>query len=173
MPVSQDGDSNEQFYARVYQQLRAIAKAKLANERSNHTLQATALVNEAYLKLQQHPSISAKERAHFFHAASEAMRQILIDHARSKGRQKRGGKGIRTISDVAELAADSPAENILALEEAICRLEQIEPRSATVIKLRFFAGLSVEETAEATKLSVRTVIREWNYARAWLYKALE
>jgi RNA polymerase sigma factor (TIGR02999 family) len=147
---------------------------RLASQPPGHTLQATALVHEAYLKLQNHPSVFGLERAHFFRVAAEAMRQILIDHARSRGRQKRGGSARRiAVADIAELAAEQDPEEILALDEALRRFEQLEPRSAEVVKLRFFAGLSVEEVSEVTGLSVRTVNREWKFARAWLFKALE
>jgi RNA polymerase sigma factor (TIGR02999 family) len=162
----------------VYAQLRHIAEMRLASQPAGHTLQATALVHEAYLKLQNHPSVFGLERAHFFRVAAEAMRQILIDHARSKGRQKRGGGAGGTarrhaVADVAQLAAEQDPEEILALEEALRRFEQLEPRAAEVVKLRFFAGLTVEEASEVTGLSVRTVNREWKFARAWLFKALE
>ena len=159
--------------AQVYAQLRRIAAGRLASQAPGHTLQATALVHEAFLKLQQHPSVFKVERAHFFRVAAEAMRQILVDHARSKGRQKRGGDRRRAIADVAQLAAEQCSDEIMALEEAVCRFEQIYHRAAEVVKLRFFAGLSVEETAEVTGMSIRTVNREWKFARAWLYKALE
>ena len=101
------------------------------------------------------------------------MRRILIDHARGKGRAKRGGGARRVLSDVAELAQEQDSDQILALEEALCRLEQEEPQAALVLKLRFYAGMSVPETAEATGLSERTVKREWQYARAWLFRALD
>jgi RNA polymerase sigma factor (TIGR02999 family) len=159
--------------AQVYAQLRRIADMRLAGQRPGHTLQATALVHEAYLKLQNHPSIFGAERGHFFRVAAEAMRQILVDHARSKGREKRGGACRRSMGDVADLAAEYDSDEILALEEAIRRFEVAEPRACEVVKLRFFAGLSVDETANVTGLSVRTVNREWKFARAWLFKAME
>ena len=164
-----------QLLAQVYDQLRAIARARLARERVGHSLQATELVHEAFLKLQKHPSLIQADRARFFHAAAEAMRQILIDHARSKGRIKRGGGMKRTMSDVAdvaELAEEQDPDQILALDEAIRRLESEEPQAAQVLKLRFFTGLSVAETAELMSLSERTVKREWQYARAWMFRAL-
>ena len=161
----------------VYAELRAIAAARMANQPKDHTLQATALVHEAYLKLQHHPSLLAGDRSRFFHAAAQAMRRILVDHARANARLKRGGGDAKqipiTFSDVAELAAQPDSEQILALDEAIRRLQEQEPQSAEVVKLRFFAGLSVEETAAALGLSERTVKREWQFARAWLYRALE
>lgn len=159
--------------AQIHDQLRQIASVRLATQKPGHTLQATALVHEAYLKLRQHPSLFAADPAHFYRVAAEAMRQILIDHARARVSQKRGGGNRRVVADVAELAADQDPAEIMALEEAIRRFEEVEPRAAEIIKLRFFAGLTVEETAEVTGLSVRTVNREWTFARAWLYKALE
>jgi len=165
--------SEQDLTAQVYAQLRRIAEVRLSSQQAGHTLQATALVHEAFLKLQKHPSALLGERAHYFRIAAEAMRQILIDHARARGRQKRGGAANRrSMRDVAELAAEQDPEEILALEEAIRRFEKAQPRAAEVVKLRFFAGLSVEETAETTGLSVRTVNREWKFARAWLFREL-
>jgi RNA polymerase sigma factor (TIGR02999 family) len=171
-PDAPQHEPDRQLLAQVYDQLRAVARARLARESPGHSLQATELVHEAYLKLQHHPSILKADRGRFFGAAAEAMRRILIDHARTKGRVKRGGNRKRSVSDVAELAAESDPDQILALDEAICRLEQTEPQAAQVVKLRFFAGLSVAETAEVTGLSERTVKREWQFARAWMYRAL-
>jgi RNA polymerase sigma factor (TIGR02999 family) len=159
--------------AQVYAQLRRIAEVRFSAQQVGHTLQATALVHEAFLKLQRHPSVFAGDRGRFFRVAAEAMRQILIDHARAKGRQKRGGPSRRSMADVAELAAEQNPDEIMALDEALRRFEKVQPRAAEIVKLRFFAGLSVEETAEVTGLSVRTVNREWKFARAWLYKSLE
>ena len=157
----------------VYDHLRAIARAKLAQQSPGHTLQATALVHEAFLKIRDHSSIVSAEPARFYQAAAQAMRQILIDHARARGRVKRGGNIRREFADVAELADEQDPAQILALDEAISRLEQQEPRAAEVVKFRFFAGLTVEETAKALDLSERTVKREWQFARAWLFQALE
>lgn len=157
----------------VYEQLRVIAHARLTQQPPGHTLQTTALVHEAFLKMREHSSIIAGEPGRFFHVAAEAMRQILIDHARGKGRLKRGGSGKRRqFADVAELAESNDPTEILALDEALSRLESEQPRAAQVIKLRFFAGLTLEETAAAMQLSERTVKREWQYARAWLFRAL-
>ena len=174
-PTAAGAGDDGQLLAQVYDQLRTIARARLARERVGHSLQATELVHEAFLKLQRHPSLMHSDRARFFHAAAEAMRQILIDHARSKGRIKRGGGMKRTMSDVAdvaELAEEQDPDQILALDEAIRRLESEEPQAAQVLKLRFFTGLSVAETAELMGLSERTVKREWQYARAWMFRAL-
>jgi len=173
-----DRNGRNDLTAQVYQQLRRIAEVRVAAQRPGHTLQATALVHEAYLKLRNQPWVFAAPPGHFFRVAAEAMRQILVDHARSRGRQKRGGGSRRAagdvadVADVAELASGRDADEIMALEEAVRRLERAEPRAAEVVKLRFFAGLSAEEAAEATGLSVRTVHREWKFARAWLYNAL-
>ena len=157
----------------VYDELRAVAGAQLAREMPGHTLQATALVHEVFLKLQGHPSLIQFDASRFFDAAAQAMRRILIDHARARGRVKRGGGTKRQFTDVADLAADQEPAEILALDEAIDRLETSEPQAARVVKLRFFAGLSVPETARIMGLSERTIKREWRFARAWLFHALE
>jgi RNA polymerase sigma factor (TIGR02999 family) len=162
-----------ELLAEAYDQLRAIARARLAHEAPGHSLQATELVHEAYLKLRGNLSARDADHARFFHMAAEAMRRILIDHARTKGRVKRGGGAKRCAADVAELAADQDPDEILALDEAIHRLEQREPDSARIVKLRFFAGLTVPEVAEITGMSERTVKREWQYARAWLFREME
>ena len=171
-PVPDVGQADGTLLEQVYDQLRGIARARLAQERPGHSLQATELVHEAFLKLRGHSALGDADRGRFFAAAAEAMRRILIDHARTRGRLKRGGGARRVLSDVADLAREEDAEEILALDEAICRLEQREPQAAQVLKLRFFAGMSVGETAAATGLSERTVKREWQFARAWLFRAL-
>ena len=173
-PVPPPSDAFQpELTEQVYQQLRAIARTRLAEQPPGHTLQATALVHETFLKLRDHSSIIAAEPGRFFHAAAQAMRQILVDHARARGRAKRGGGIRREFADVAELAESHDQSEILALDEAISRLEEAEPQAAQVVKLRFFAGLTVEETAAALGLSERTVKREWRYARAWRVRALE
>ena len=176
----------------VYEQLKELARHRMADERAGHTLQATALVHEAYVRLVR-PNDGGGDpgwagRAHFFHAAAEAMRRILIDHARSRGSVKRGGPGAgsgagghgrpsqwqRVAFSVLELADDREQDpaSILALDELISRLEQEEPHLAEVVRLRFFAGLSVEQTASALNVSPRTVKRDWAFARAWLFSRL-
>jgi len=162
-----------ELLAQAYDQLRAIARARLAHEAPGHSLQATELVHEAYLKLRPNLSARDADRTRFFHLAAEAMRRILIDHARTKGRAKRGGGAKRSAADVAELAADQDPDEILALDEAIRRLEERDADSARIVKLRFFAGLTVPEVAQITGMSERTVKREWQYARAWLFRELE
>jgi len=171
-----DGLGREEILERlapvVYEELRMIAAAHLRDERPDHTLQPTALVNEAYLRLVggDHPPWG--QRAQFFHAAAEAMRRILIDHARKRRRVKRGGGAMAlTLDDALAGSWDHP-DRFLALDEAIRRLEGVDARSADVVRLRYFAGLSVQETAEALGLSERTVKREWTFARAWLHDAL-
>lgn len=157
----------------VYQELRAIAHARLRSQRSGHTLQATALVNEAWLKLRQHFD-GARPTSDFFKAAAHSMRQILIDHARGKHTAKRGGGMDRAAiepGELAEAATISPEANpdeLLALDDALRALEAWDASAAQVVTLRFFGGLSVEETAAALNISERTVKREWQFARNWL-----
>jgi len=162
----------ERLLPLVYDELRALARAQLRHERPDHTLQATALVHEAYLRLLGGTQPPWNDRQHFFRAAAEAMRRILIEHARKRGRVKRGGKRVRVELTGVDLASEQDLDQILALDDAFRRLEEEDPEAADVVRLRFFAGLSVEETAQATGLSERTVKREWAFARAWLYDAL-
>jgi RNA polymerase sigma factor (TIGR02999 family) len=157
----------------VYDQLRKLAEHRMQQERGDHTLQATALVHEAYLRLVGNQEIVWANRAHFFHAAAEAMRRILIEHARARGREKRGGGRARIPLGVVDLAAAEDSEQILALDEVFCRFEEQEPEIAAVVRLRFYAGLTAEETAEALGVSVRTIYRDWAYARAWLWRELQ
>jgi RNA polymerase sigma factor (TIGR02999 family) len=158
----------------VYDQLRDLARHRMAEERAGHTLQATALVHEAYMRLVGDRPAGWAGRAHFFHAAAEAMRRILIEHARSKGRVKRGGgeQRQRVPLSVVDLATESDPGEILDLDEAICRLDQQSPDVAAVVRLRFYAGLTIEETAEALGISPQSVKRDWAYARAWLFHQL-
>jgi RNA polymerase sigma factor (TIGR02999 family) len=144
----------------------------MSAERPNHTLQATGLVNEVFLRLQSGGQLQFSHRGQFFLAAAEAMRRILIEHARARGKLKRGGGRKRVLLNVMDLAADEQIPEILALDEALQRLEQSNPDVAAVVRLRFFAGLSVEETADALGVSPRTVKREWTYARAILHRTL-
>ena len=161
----------------VYDQLRAIAQHAMNGERKDHTLQATALVHEAYVKLVGSEPVAWTSRAAFFHAAAEAMRRILIDHARGRNRVKRGGgvaparpESLEAIGTVADLAESD--DGIVAFDAAFARLEEHDPRFAAVVRLRFYAGLSVEQTAKALGVSERTVNNDWTYARAWLARAL-
>jgi RNA polymerase sigma factor (TIGR02999 family) len=141
-------------------------------ENAGHTLQATALVHEAFLRIGQDRRVPFENRAHFFAAAAEAMRRILIDHARAKGAVKRGGESVRAPLSVVDLAAECDPAEVLALDEALSRLEVAEPDAAAVVRLRFFAGLSGDATAEALGMSPRQVDRVWAYARAWLLREM-
>ena len=156
----------------VYDELRIIARGRLHHERQGHSLQATALVHEAYIRMLAGDGPSWNDRGHFFSAAAEAMRRILIDHARKRGRAKRGGGRIQVSLGDVEGVAGLPFEDLLALDDAIQRLEGQAPRMAEIVRLRFFAGLSVEETAKALEVSERTVKRDWAVARAWLFEAM-
>ena len=157
----------------IYDELRRLAGARMAQEAPGHTLQATALVHEAYLRLVGDEDLVWDSRGHFFTAAAEAIRRILIEHARKRNRLKRGGGRQRCPISVADLAAEYDLEEILAVDEAVRRLEQEDSQAADVVRLRFYAGLSVEETARALNLSPRSAAREWAYARAWLFRALQ
>jgi RNA polymerase sigma factor (TIGR02999 family) len=160
----------------VYDDLRRWARRRLAGERPGHTLEATALVHEAYAKLASRRDAPWADRAHFFRAAAEAMRRILIDHARAKQGPVRGGDRQRVpldLANVADLAARDDPGAILALDDAVAALERADPDAAAVVRLRFYAGLSVDETAEALDRSPRTVKRDWAFARAFLLRVLE
>lgn len=160
----------------VYEQLRAIARQRMRAERPDHTLQATALVHEAYARLVGNDEIAWDSRGHFFIAAAEAMRRILVEHGRARARQKRGGPSAdrrRVPLSVVDLAQSENLEEILILDEALCRLSKMSPEMADVVHLRFFAGLSIEETAKALGISTPTVKRRWTWARAWLYREMK
>jgi len=162
------------LFSLVYDELHAIARRRLLQERKDHTLGATDLVHEAYLSLARHlDDRDWRNRGHFYRAAAEAMRHILVDHARRRGRVKRGGGARREALNVAELAVSGDGAEILAVDEAIQRLEAKDPPLAEIVRLRFYAGLSVDETAAAVGSSPRTIARQWTFARAWLHGALE
>jgi len=163
----------ESLLARLYTQLRAAAQQHMARERANHTLTATALVHEAWLRLAPPREVPFEQRAHFYAAATEAMRHVLLDHAKSRGRQKRGGGRIRIDLDTPlDLATDDKIDDYLAVDEAIEALKAEDPRLAEIVRLRFFGGLSVAETGALLGLSERTVKGEWAFARAWLARHL-
>jgi RNA polymerase sigma factor (TIGR02999 family) len=166
-----DGDALDRVMGLVYDELRAMARARLRLERSDHTLSATALVNEIYLKLAKQDRIAAGSRGEFFAVAAKTMRRALVDWARGRRRVKRGG-GERPLplSEIDELLSEEEAEEVLVLEEALERLTALNPRGADVVEKRFYAGLTLEEIAELRGVSVRTVHRDWITARAWLRK---
>ena len=163
----------QDLFTQVYTQLRAMAQKQMAGERDSHTLHATELVHEAFLRLNGDSQLDLENKAYFFHAAAEAMRRILIEHARRRSRIKRGGGRERVTLSLANEALPEEPQDFLALDEALQRLQGKDPRSAEVVKLRYFAGLTIEQTAEAMDLSPRTVKREWEFARAWLQKELQ
>ncbi|MEX2140797.1 MAG: ECF-type sigma factor [Pirellulales bacterium] len=173
-----DRQSAEKLLPLVYNELRRLAAHKIAQERPGQTLQATALVHEAYVRLVNEPvsgTPAAKQglhwdsRAHFFAAAAEAMRRILIENARRKRRLKHGGDQKRVELEEYDLAGPEPDDDLLAMDEALCELEREEPVKAELVKLRYFAGLTLEEAAAAMDISRATAARYWTYARAWLY----
>ncbi|MGE0442270.1 MAG: sigma-70 family RNA polymerase sigma factor [Gemmatimonadales bacterium] len=170
-----DGDAGalDRLLPLVYDELRALAGAQLRHERTGHTLSATALVHEAYVRLADRDRLGARDRSHFFAIAAQSMRRVLIDHARGRRRLKRGqGQDAVPLDAVADLVGDQAAEELLALDAALDRLALLSPRAAQVVERRFFAGLSMEETAESMGTSVRTVRRDWVQARAWLRKEI-
>ena len=157
----------------VYEELRRIAANYLRKERSDHTLQPTALVNEAYLKLVDISSVEWQDKAHFFAVSSNVMRRILVDYARAANTNKRGGDVQKVELSEAISFAKEKEIDLLALNDALERLEEIDERQSKIVEMRFFGGLSVEETAEVLQLSTRTIKREWAMAKAWLYQHMK
>jgi RNA polymerase sigma factor (TIGR02999 family) len=157
----------------VYDELRRLAGAYMRRERVDHTLQATALVHEAYLRLVEQRSVNWQSRAHFFGVAAQLMRRILIDHARGHSRQKRGGDEKKVSLDEAFVFSEQQADELLAVDDSLNQLAKIDPRQAKIVEMRFFGGLSVEEAAEALGVSPKTVKRDWSVAKAWLYADLK
>jgi RNA polymerase sigma factor (TIGR02999 family) len=168
--VGERDSAGEELLGVVYDKLRQIARQRMSGERAGHTLQATALVHEVFIKLVGDEELSWESRGHFYAASAQAMRRILIDHARKHNAEKRGGNSKRVPLNVVDLATDSDPEQVMALEEAMATLERTDPRAASVVRLRFFAGLDVEETASVLGLSERTVMRDWAHARATLFQ---
>jgi RNA polymerase sigma factor (TIGR02999 family) len=157
----------------VHSELRRLARRHMGRERPGHTLQATALVNEAYLRLVAVNRVRWQNRAHFFAMAARMMRRILVDSARARGNDKRGGGARKVSLNDALVVADEPAQDLVALDEALTALEEIHPRKSQVVELRFFGGLSLEETAEALHISTDTVKRDWRFAKLWLLRELK
>ena len=163
----------DQLIPLVYEELRAIAGRYLSRESPSHTLQSTALVHEAYFKLIGQRRVQWQNRAHFFGIAAQMMRRILVDHARHQHRDKRGGPAPKLSLDEAIAQAEPEADvDLLALDEALTALAEIDPRGARIIELRFFSALTIDETAEVLDISAGTVKRDWSAARAWLYREM-
>jgi RNA polymerase sigma factor (TIGR02999 family) len=179
-PESGVGDPESSRYGAVellplvYDELRRLAAQRLAREPAGQTLQATALVHEAYLRLYKarHGGDGFANRAQFFAAAAEAMRRILVDRARERAAGKRGGRLARHDLDYIQVAAPEPAADLLAVDEALARFEAVEPSKAALVKLRYFAGMSIPEAADALGISTTTADRYWAFARAWLHAEL-
>lgn len=167
-----DPQAPERLWAAVYAELRAMAAAQVAGERPGHTLAPTALVNEAYLRLAADAGGGFANRRHFFGAAATAMRRILVDSARSRGRAKRGGSNRREHADLDAIAAGGSDDELIALHEALERFAAVDPERAKLVELRFFAGLTLPEAAECLGVSPSTADRGWRYARAWLHAAM-
>ncbi len=166
-----DEQAREELVPLVYAELRILAASYMRRERPGHTLQPTALVNEAWVKLADQSRVEWKGRAHFFGIAAQAMRRILVDHHRRRSAARRGGGQVITLVDDAASTFEDPLD-FLALDEALDELATLDPRAAKIVELRFFGGLSVEETAEVLDVSTPTVKRDWRTAKAWLYRRL-
>jgi RNA polymerase sigma-70 factor (ECF subfamily) len=156
----------------VYRELHRVAHHRMAGERNDHTLQTTALVNEVYLRLVDCGQIDWQDRAHFFAVSSQLMRRILVDFARSRGFQKRGGAGVPVSLDEVAHVCSEPNLNLVALDDALEALAAVDSRKGKIVELRFFGGLSIEETAEVLGVSRETVVRDWRLARAWLLREM-
>ena len=167
--------AREELVTLVYPELRRIAAGYIRQERPDHTLRTTGLVNEMYVRMFGTTHIDWRSRAHFFAAVAREMRHILVDYARARDAQKRPDARLKiSLTDLgAEIAADARDEEVVALDEALSRLETVDPRASRVVELRYFTGLSERETAEAMGLSLSTLKRDWNFAKAWLHDALQ
>jgi len=170
---SGDHEALDRLIPIVYAELRAIAARYLRRERRDHTLQPTALVNEAYLRLIDQKQVQWQNRAHFIGVAAQMMRRILVDHAKSHNRAKRGGGAQRVSLDEVMAVSDERATDLLELDSALTALATFDDRKSRVVEMRYFGGLTVEETAEVLKVSEMTVAREWKLAKAWLYTHIE
>jgi len=168
-----DGDRSalDRLTPIVYDELHRLASRYMRGERSGHSLQTTALVNEAYMRLVDYRSMQWQNRAHFFAVSSQLMRRILVEHARRHNLKRGGGVPHVSLEDTAEVGGDRAAD-LVALDDALDALARVDPRKVQVVEMRFFAGLSVEETAEVLKISSVTVMRDWSTAKAWLYREL-
>lgn len=169
---SGDRAAMDQLLPLVYAELRRVAQRQLRGERGGHTLGASALINEAYLKLVDQLRVDWQSREHFFAIAARAMRQILIDYARKRKAEKRGGDWNRTSLDNKGIGFDAPLEDLLALDESLERLSGVDERLRKIVEYRFFCGLTEQETADLLGVNVRTIQRDWAKARAWLYNEM-
>jgi RNA polymerase sigma factor (TIGR02999 family) len=169
-----DGDraALDQLMPLVYEELRRLAHRYIKRERPNHTLQTSGLVNEAYLRLVDQSQLKLKNRAHFFGIAARLMRQILVDYARKRKYAKRGGDAQRIPFEESLIVSDERAADIVALDDALKELSEIDPRQSQIVELRFFGGLSIEEAAQVLDVSPGTVMRDWTLAKAWLRMAV-
>jgi RNA polymerase sigma factor (TIGR02999 family) len=166
-------DAADALYPRVYAELKAIAQSRLRSEREGHTLSATALVHEAYLKLVRQSEVDWQNRGHFFSIAARAMRRVLLDYAIARNAAKRGGGGAIVTLDAESAAHESTVEEVIAIDEALTALAELDTRQAQVVELRFFGGLKLREIAEALGVSLASVNRDWRMARAFLATALD
>ena len=166
-------DAASQLIPLVYEELRRLARRQMRSERSDHTLQATALVHEAYFRLVNQPGRTWQNRTHFVRIAAQVMRRMLIDHARARRTAKREGGLHRVPLEDPLLLTEAQSDELLALDEALERLAELDARQSRIVELRFFGGLTVEETAEALGVAPRTVKRDWSVARAWLHRAVK
>ena len=162
----------DKLFPAVYQELRRLARYYMRRERADHTLQTSALVNEAYLRLVDYKQVRWQNRAHFYAVAARAMRRILVDYARAHRTAKRGAGGQKASLDEAAIMSGERAEELLALDNALSRLEELDERKCRIVEMRYIGGLSVAEVAEVVGISARTVEREWRAAKAWLYRAI-
>jgi len=170
--MSKDKEELDKMMPAIYDELRRQAARYLRQERPGHTLQTTALIHEAYVRLVDQRNVQWQNRAHFFGIAAQMMRRILVDHARTKKRAKRGGSDIKVSLDDAAVAVKGQDLDVVAVDEALSRLARIDEQQSRVVELRFFSGLTVEETAEVMGISPATVKRDWSMAKAWLHREL-
>ena len=170
--MPKDKESLDKLMPAVYDELRRQAARYLRREKPGHTLQTTALIHEAYVRLVDQRNVQWQNRAHFFGIAAQMMRRILVDHARTKKRAKRGGSDIKVSLDDATVTVKAQDLDVVAVDEALTRLAKIDEQQSRVVELRFFSGLTVEETAEVMGISPATVKRDWSMAKAWLHREL-
>jgi RNA polymerase sigma-70 factor (ECF subfamily) len=171
----QNGDraAGDEVAELVYGELHRLASLEMRHEREGHTLQTTALVHEAYLKLAGAQSLEIQNRGHFFAIASQQMRRILVDHARSSAAQRRGGGSLKVDLDELKIGASGPSIDVLSLDESLRELERLDPRAAKVVELRYFGGYTDKEVVTALGVSLATVRRDWQFARSWLFDRMQ